>query len=70
MRDTKIMAKQDKENDKDLRAGSLKNFTGEELDVSGRSLSEALRFSFIILKIIMIAGGCRVSGFRIQNRWL
>jgi membrane protease subunit HflK len=55
MRDTKIMAKQDKENDKDLLAGSLKNFTGEELDVSGRSLSEALRFSFIILKIIMIA---------------
>ena len=48
------MARQDKENNRDLHAGSPKNFTGEELDVSGKSLSEALRISFIILKIIMI----------------
>ena len=51
---TKIMARQNKENDKDLHAGPLKNFTGEELDASGKSLFEALRISFIILKIIMI----------------
>jgi membrane protease subunit HflK len=50
------MAKQNKENDKDLHPDlpGLKNSTGEELDVSSRSLSEALKFSFVILKIIMV----------------
>lgn len=48
------MAKQNKENNKDLHTGPPKDFAGEGLDVSGRSLSEALRISFVILKIIMI----------------
>jgi membrane protease subunit HflK len=55
IRDTKIMEKQNKENSKDVHAGPPKDFVGEGLDASGRSLSEAFKFSFIILKIIMIA---------------
>jgi membrane protease subunit HflK len=60
------MAEQNKKNDNDLRAGPPKNFTGEELDASGRSLSEALRISFIILKIIMIVvvAAFLASGFK------
>jgi len=48
------MAKQNKENDKNLPAKLQPTFTGEELDASGKSLSDALRISFVILKIIMI----------------
>jgi len=48
------MTKQNKENDKNLPAKLPPNFTGEELDASGKSLSDALRISFVILKIIMI----------------
>jgi membrane protease subunit HflK len=60
------MAEQNKKNDTDLRGGPPKNFTGEELDASGRSLSEALRISFIILKIIMIVvvAAFLASGFK------
>jgi membrane protease subunit HflK len=48
------MTKQNKENDKNLPAKLPPTFTGEELDASGKSLSDALRISFVILKIIMI----------------
>jgi len=48
------MTEQNQGNDKDLRPESPKGRLGDELDAAGRSLSEALRISFIILKIIMI----------------
>jgi membrane protease subunit HflK len=49
-----IMPTQNSQDNKDFRTKPPKNIAGEELDASGRSLSEALRISFIILKIIMI----------------
>jgi len=48
------MTKQNKENNKNLPSKPPPTFTGEELDASGKSLSDALRISFVILKIIMI----------------
>ena len=48
------MTEQSYENNKDLQPQSPRNPAGDELDAAGKSLSEALRISFIILKIIMI----------------
>ena len=47
------MAKQDYDN-KNLQPQSPEKSAGDELDAAGKALSEALRISFIILKIIMI----------------
>ncbi len=43
------------ENSKDVQAQAPGQRPGQELDAAGRSLSEALRISFVILKIIMVA---------------
>ena len=48
------MTEQSYENNKDLQPQSPQNPAGDKLDAAGKSLSEALRISFIILKIIMI----------------
>ncbi len=48
------MTEQSYENNKDLQPQSPRDPAGGELDVAGKSLFEALRISFIILKIIMI----------------
>jgi len=48
------MTEQSYENNQDLQPQSPRNPAGGELDVAGKSLFEALRISFIILKIIMI----------------
>lgn len=42
------------ESSENLQAQSPGNKTGEELDAAGKSLSEALRISFAILKVIML----------------
>src|SRR4030042_6819989 len=43
-----------KQNNKDLIPQSPGKPAGDEFDAAGKSLSEALRISFIILKIIII----------------
>ncbi len=48
------MTEQDYENNKNLERQSDGEGPGEKLDAAGKSLSEALRISFVILKIIMI----------------
>jgi len=48
------MTKQKNEDDKTSSPQSPEKYAVEELDAAGRSLSEALRISFIILKVIMI----------------
>ena len=48
------MTKQSYENNKNLQPQSPGKLPGTEFDAAGKSLSEALRISFIILKIIMI----------------
>ncbi|GAI88226.1 unnamed protein product, partial [marine sediment metagenome] len=48
------MTEQSYENNKDLQPQSPQNPAGDKLDAAGKSLSEALRISFVILKIIMI----------------
>lgn len=48
------MTDQNHETNRDLQPQSPRNPVGGELDVAGKSLFEALRISFIILKIIMI----------------
>ncbi len=62
------MAEQDTHKE-DLTRSSPAGGAGEELDAAGRSLSEALRISFVILKIIMgvlilifLASGFRTVG--------
>jgi len=47
------MAEKDKQSNKDLQPQAPDKFVGEDLDAADRSLSEALRISFIILKVIM-----------------
>lgn len=47
------MAEQDKKNDKDLQPQTPNESEPVELDAAGRSLSEALSISFVILKVIM-----------------
>jgi membrane protease subunit HflK len=46
--------KEQKEDNKDMRAPDTGEPAVDELDAAGRSLSEALQISFIILKVIMI----------------
>ncbi|MHC4147257.1 MAG: protease modulator HflK [Planctomycetota bacterium] len=48
------MAEQNNEDKKDLNPVPPELFAGEELDAASKSLSEALRISFVILKVIMI----------------
>lgn len=48
------MTEQDYENNKNLQPRLPEEGPGEELDAAGKSLSEALRISFVILKVIMI----------------
>ncbi len=48
------MAEEDKEMNKDMHSHVPEKSVADELDTADRSLSEALRLSFIILKIIMI----------------
>jgi len=48
------MTEQNHEDNKDLQPQSPEKGPGDELDAAGKSLYEALRISFIILKIIMI----------------
>ena len=47
------MAKEDKQSNKDLQPQVLDKSATEDLDAAGKSLSEALRISFIVLKVIM-----------------
>jgi len=48
------MAKEDKQSNKDLQPQAPDKSASEDLDAAGKSLSEALRISFIVLKVIMI----------------
>jgi len=48
------MAKQDREKDKDQLHEAPQSPPGDEFDAAGKSLSEALGLSFIILKVIMV----------------
>lgn len=48
------MREHDTEKNKDVNSTAPQGPIAEELDASGKSLSEALRISFIVLKVIMI----------------
>jgi len=48
------MTEEDKQNDKDLQPETPDKSKPVELDAAGKSLSEALRISFVILKVIMV----------------
>ena len=48
------MAKEDQQSNKDLQPQAPDKSASEDLDAAGKSLSEALRISFIVLKVIMI----------------
>jgi membrane protease subunit HflK len=63
------MTKENHQDNKDLQPQFTNESPGDELDAAGKSLSEALRISFIILKIIMfilvivfLASGFRTVG--------
>jgi regulator of protease activity HflC (stomatin/prohibitin superfamily) len=60
------MAQQNYNSDKEIQAGSAAGRGPEDLDAATKSLSEALRVSFVILKIIMLVlvVGFLASGFR------
>ncbi len=60
------MTEENQKDDRNLRPHSQVKGPGDELDAAGKSLSEALRISFVILKIIMIVLVVvfLVSGFR------
>ena len=60
------MTDQNHESSQDLQPRSPEGRPANELDAAGRSLSEALRWSFIILKIIMVVlvGLFLFSGFK------
>ena len=60
------MAKEDKQSNKDLQPQAPDKSASEDLDAAGKSLSEALRISFIVLKVIMIVlvGAFLASGFK------
>jgi len=60
------MAKEDKQGNKDLQPQAPDKSASEDLDAAGKSLSEALRISFIVLKVIMIVlvVAFLVSGFK------
>ncbi len=48
------MTEEDKQGNKDLQPQAPDKSVSEDLDAAGKSLSEALRISFIVLKVIMI----------------
>jgi membrane protease subunit HflK len=48
------MTEEDKQGNKNLQPQAPDNSVSEDLDAAGKSLSEALRISFIVLKVIMI----------------
>ena len=48
------MAKEDQQGNKDLQPQAPDKSVSEDLDAAGKSLSEALGISFIVLKVIMI----------------
>ena len=48
------MTEEDKQGNKDLQPQAPDKSASEDLDAAGKSLSEALRISFIVLKVIMI----------------
>jgi len=48
------MSEEDKQSSKDLQPQVPNKSATEDLDAAGKSLSEALRISFIILKVIMV----------------
>lgn len=48
------MVQRNQKNNKNLQAQTVQQQPGDELDAAGKSLSEALRISFIILKVIMV----------------
>jgi membrane protease subunit HflK len=48
------MAEEDKQNDNDLQPQASDQSKSIELDAAGKSLSEALSISFVILKVIMV----------------
>ncbi|MHC4175235.1 MAG: SPFH domain-containing protein [Planctomycetota bacterium] len=60
------MTEQNKENNEDLGRPVPEKSVADELDAAGKSLSEALRISFIVLKIIMIVlvAAFLASGFK------
>ena len=60
------MAKEDKQGNKDLQPQAPDKSVSEDLDAAGKSLSEALRISFIVLKVIMavLVVAFLVSGFK------
>jgi membrane protease subunit HflK len=60
------MAKHNHEEDKDQLAGASQRPAGDELDAAGKSLSEALGISFVILKVIMVVlvAAFLASGFK------
>lgn len=60
------MTEHDKEDNNYMPLSEPQGPVGEELDAAGKSLSEALRISFIILKVIMIIliVGFLASGFK------
>ena len=48
------MTKENQQSNKDLQSQAPNKSATEDLDAAGKSLSEALRISFIVLKVIMI----------------
>jgi modulator of FtsH protease HflK len=60
------MTEQPHQENKEPRPGAPQRPTGNELDTAGKSLSEALRMSFVILKVIMVVLGVAflASGFK------
>ena len=60
------MTEEDKQGNKDLQPQTLDKSASEDLDAAGKSLSEALRISFIVLKVIMIVlvAAFLASGFK------
>ena len=48
------MTEEDKQGNKDLQPQAPDKSASEDLDAAGKSLSEALKISFIVLKVIMI----------------
>jgi len=48
------MTEEDKQGNKDLQPQAPDKSVSEDLDAAGKSLTEALRISFIVLKVIMI----------------
>ena len=55
------MTEKDKQSDKDLQQKALNQSPIEDLNAADKSLSEALRISFIILKVVDAVIGLRVS---------